>query len=47
MAYAGLLIGFARAIFIVLDQGQVIDTIVSGHVRAALPGCRSRPRPPG
>jgi uncharacterized ion transporter superfamily protein YfcC len=30
MAYAGLLIGFARAIFVVLDQGRVIDTIVYG-----------------
>ncbi len=32
MAYAGLLIGFARAIFIVLDQGQIIDTVVNGLV---------------
>jgi len=30
MAYAGLLIGFARGIFVVLDQGQVIDTVVQG-----------------
>lgn len=30
MAYAGLLIGFARAIYVVLDQGSVIDTIVHG-----------------
>jgi uncharacterized ion transporter superfamily protein YfcC len=30
MAYAALLIGFARAIFVVLDQGRVIDTIVYG-----------------
>lgn len=28
MAVAGLLIGFARAIFVVLEQGHVIDTIV-------------------
>ena len=28
MAYAAMLIGFARAIFVVLDQGRVIDTIV-------------------
>ncbi|HEV8718855.1 MAG TPA: Na+/H+ antiporter NhaC family protein [Candidatus Binatia bacterium] len=28
MAYAGLLIGFARAIYIVLDQGRIVDTIV-------------------
>ncbi|HEX6068362.1 MAG TPA: Na+/H+ antiporter NhaC family protein, partial [Longimicrobiaceae bacterium] len=28
MAFAGLLIGFARAIFVVLDDGRVIDTIV-------------------
>lgn len=30
MAFAGLLIGFARAIYLVLDDGQVIDTIVYG-----------------
>lgn len=30
MAYAAMLIGFARAIFVVLDQGQVIDTVVHG-----------------
>ena len=30
MAFAGLLIGFARAIFVVLDQGQILDTIVHG-----------------
>ncbi len=30
MALAGLLIGFARTIFIVLDQGHVVDTIVYG-----------------
>ncbi len=30
MAFAALLIGFARAIFVVLEQGQVIDTLVSG-----------------
>jgi len=28
MAYAALLIGFARAIYVVLDQGRVIDTVV-------------------
>ena len=28
MAYAGLLIGFARAIYVVLQDGRVIDTIV-------------------
>lgn len=32
MAFAGLLIGFARAIFVVLDQGQIIDTVVNGLV---------------
>jgi uncharacterized ion transporter superfamily protein YfcC len=39
MAFAGLLIGFARAIFIVLDQGHVVDTIVHGLLTpiAALP----------
>jgi uncharacterized ion transporter superfamily protein YfcC len=30
MAFAGLLIGFARAIYVVADQGQIIDTIVNG-----------------
>jgi uncharacterized ion transporter superfamily protein YfcC len=30
MAYAALLIGFARGIFIVLDDGLIIDTIVRG-----------------
>ncbi|HET7584099.1 MAG TPA: Na+/H+ antiporter NhaC family protein [Gemmatimonadaceae bacterium] len=30
MAYAGLLIGFARAIFVVLQEGHIIDTIVHG-----------------
>ncbi|HEX6463467.1 MAG TPA: hypothetical protein VFZ98_03395, partial [Vicinamibacterales bacterium] len=32
MAYAAMLIGFARAIFVVLDQGRIVDTIVSGLV---------------
>jgi uncharacterized ion transporter superfamily protein YfcC len=32
MAYAAMLIGFARAIFVVLDQGRIIDTIVRGLV---------------
>jgi uncharacterized ion transporter superfamily protein YfcC len=30
MAYASLLIGFARAIFVVMNEGQIIDTIVHG-----------------
>lgn len=30
MAYAALLIGFARAIFVVLQDGRVVDTIVHG-----------------
>lgn len=30
MAYAALLIGFARAIFVVLGDGHVVDTIVRG-----------------
>jgi uncharacterized ion transporter superfamily protein YfcC len=30
MAYAAILIGFARAIFVVLDQGRIIDTVVYG-----------------
>jgi uncharacterized ion transporter superfamily protein YfcC len=32
MAYAAMLIGFARAIFIVLDQGRIIDTVVNALV---------------
>jgi uncharacterized ion transporter superfamily protein YfcC len=30
MAYAALLIGFARAIYVTLEQGRVVDTIVHG-----------------
>jgi uncharacterized ion transporter superfamily protein YfcC len=30
MAFAALLIGFARAIYVVLEQGVVVDTIVQG-----------------
>ncbi|QDA61283.1 YfcC family protein [Hymenobacter jejuensis] len=30
MAFSAMLIGFARAIFVVLDQGHIVDTIVSG-----------------
>lgn len=30
MAYAALLIGFARAIYVVLVQGRIVDTIVHG-----------------
>lgn len=30
MTYAGLLIGFARAIYVVLDHGRIVDTIVKG-----------------
>ncbi|MGH7512156.1 MAG: YfcC family protein [Gemmatimonadales bacterium] len=39
MAFAGLLIGFARGIYVVLDQGHVVDTIVHGLLSpiAALP----------
>jgi uncharacterized ion transporter superfamily protein YfcC len=33
MALAGLLIGFARGIYLVLDQGRIIDTIVHGLVQ--------------
>lgn len=29
MAYAALLVGFARAIFVVLDDGRIVDTIVN------------------
>ena len=36
MAYAAMLIGFARAIFVVLDQGRIIDTIVNGLVSPLL-----------
>ena len=30
MAFSAMLIGFARTIFVVLDQGNVVDTIVNG-----------------
>jgi uncharacterized ion transporter superfamily protein YfcC len=30
MAFAGLLIGFARGIYVVLDEGHIVDTIVQG-----------------
>jgi uncharacterized ion transporter superfamily protein YfcC len=30
MAFASLLIGFARGIYVVLEQGRVVDTIVHG-----------------
>ncbi len=30
MAYAGVLIGLARAIYLVLEQGRIIDTLVAG-----------------
>jgi uncharacterized ion transporter superfamily protein YfcC len=30
MAFAALLIGFARAIYVVLNEGQIVDTIVMG-----------------
>jgi uncharacterized ion transporter superfamily protein YfcC len=32
MAFAGMLIGFARAVYIVLAQGEIIDTIVHASV---------------
>lgn len=32
MAFAAMLIGFARAVFVVLDHGQIIDTIVHAAV---------------
>ncbi len=34
MAYAAILVGFARAIYVVLDQGQIVDTIVHGFFTA-------------
>jgi uncharacterized ion transporter superfamily protein YfcC len=30
MAYAALLVGFARAIYVVLNEGRIVDTLVSG-----------------
>jgi uncharacterized ion transporter superfamily protein YfcC len=30
MAFAGLVIGFARAIYVVLTEGQIVDTVVHG-----------------
>lgn len=32
MAFAAILIGFARAVYVVLDQGSIIDTIVHACV---------------
>ena len=32
MAYAAMVIGFARAIFVVLEQGRIIDTVVNALV---------------
>ena len=32
MAYAGLLVGVARAIFVVLEQGRIVDTIIQSMV---------------
>jgi uncharacterized ion transporter superfamily protein YfcC len=32
MAFAATLIGFARAIFVVLDQGRIVDTVIHGMV---------------
>lgn len=43
MAFAGLLIGFASAIFVVLESGRVVDTIVNGLAQplAGLPASLS------
>lgn len=30
MAYAGVLVGFARAIYVVLEDGRIVDTLVHG-----------------
>jgi uncharacterized ion transporter superfamily protein YfcC len=40
MAFAALIIGFARAILVILDEGAIIDTMVAGLVAplAELPG---------
>jgi uncharacterized ion transporter superfamily protein YfcC len=32
MAFAAALIGFARAIFVVLDKGKIVDTVINGMV---------------
>lgn len=39
MVYAGVLVGVARAIFVVLDQGRAVDTIINAIVTplAAMP----------
>jgi uncharacterized ion transporter superfamily protein YfcC len=36
MAYAAMLIGVARAIFVALDQGKIIDTIIAGMLQPLL-----------
>ena len=30
MAFAALLVGFARGIYVVLNEGHIVDTIVHG-----------------
>jgi uncharacterized ion transporter superfamily protein YfcC len=32
MAFAAALVGFARAIFVVLDKGKIVDTVINGMV---------------
>ena len=32
VAFAAVLIGFARAIFVVLDKGKIVDTLINGMV---------------
>ena len=44
IAYAALLIGFARAIYVVMDEGNIVDTIVYGSSRRS-PTYRSPSRP--
>ena len=39
MAFAGLLIGFARAIYVVLNEGQIVDTLVHGMFTPS-PACQ-------
>ena len=42
MAYAALLVGFARAIYVVLNDGRIVDTLVNGLFAPIRPATTSR-----
>jgi C4-dicarboxylate anaerobic transporter len=47
MAFAATLIGFARAIFVVLDKGKIVDTVINGDAAHGPAGGRVRARDDG